>query len=162
MLTTRPITLKQANAFVSAHHRHHKPSRGCRFCVGVVDDEGTLRGVAIVSNTRARRLHGDGLNAEVVRVATDGARNACPKLLGACRRAWFALGGAALYTYTLPCEGGASLRGAGFVVDAEVAGGGEWSREHRRRPPTAQAGEVKVRWVASNQPPKSLVSPSMM
>ena len=29
-----PITLREANAFVLQHHRHHKPVRGCRFVVG--------------------------------------------------------------------------------------------------------------------------------
>ena len=42
-----PITLKQANAFVIQNHRHHSKVQGCKFCIGAVDDNGELRGVAI-------------------------------------------------------------------------------------------------------------------
>lgn len=31
MLRLVPVTLKQANAFVAAHHRHHKPVTGHKF-----------------------------------------------------------------------------------------------------------------------------------
>ena len=40
-----PITLKSANAFVAAHHRHAGPTRGHRFSVGL-DRGGELVGVA--------------------------------------------------------------------------------------------------------------------
>ena len=81
-LKIRPCGLREANAFVSAHHRHHKPARGCKFCVAVEDENGVLRGVVIVSRPVARMLD-DGRTAEVVRCATDGARNACSALYGA-------------------------------------------------------------------------------
>ena len=35
-LVVTPITLAEANAFVAAHHRHHKPVPGAKFCVGRV------------------------------------------------------------------------------------------------------------------------------
>lgn len=48
-----PLTLKDANAFVLALHRHHKPVVGHRFSVGCEAD-GRLVGVAIVGRPVAR------------------------------------------------------------------------------------------------------------
>jgi len=58
-------------------------------------------------------------------------------LYGASRRAARALGYARVITYTLPAEGGASLRAAGFRLEKEGAGGpaGWW---HNRPGRTAQ------------------------
>jgi hypothetical protein len=47
-LTVRPITLRAANAEVERLHRHHPAGRGCLFCLSVVDQDGAVRGVAIV------------------------------------------------------------------------------------------------------------------
>lgn len=116
-----PITLEQANDFVLKHHRHNKVLRGHKFAVGVADDTG-LRGVAILGNPSAPALQ-DGVLIEVRRLCTDGARNACSMLYGAARRAARAMGHAPVITYTLPSEGGASLRAAGFELDKVDAGG---------------------------------------
>jgi len=51
----RPITFKDASAFVNKHHRHHAASQGCKFCVGLyAGDE--LRGVAIAGRPVARKF----------------------------------------------------------------------------------------------------------
>ncbi len=42
-----PIGMKAANEYVAAHHRHHKPVRGCKFCVSVEDENGKCS-VAVV------------------------------------------------------------------------------------------------------------------
>lgn len=84
-LSLQPITLREANAFVEMHHRHHQPARGCIATVAVNDGE-RVRGVAIIGRPVARMLQ-DGYTAEVIRVATDGARNACSMLYGAGARA---------------------------------------------------------------------------
>ncbi len=99
-----PLPLDEANAFVAQHHRHHGRVVGHRFSVGVAE-AGQIRGVAIVGRPVARGLD-DGLTLEVTRVATDGAKDACSALYGACRRATFALGYRKLVTYTLASEGG--------------------------------------------------------
>lgn len=96
-LTVRPITLREANAFVEARHRHHRPARGCVFCVAVETDH--LCGVAIVGRPVARLLQ-DGVTAEVTRLCTDGSPNACSKLYGAAWRAARAIGYQRLVTYT--------------------------------------------------------------
>lgn len=137
-----PITLREANAFVAAHHRHHGPARGCIACVAVSEGE-TVRGVAIVGRPLARMLD-DGFTAEVVRVATDGAPNACSMLYGAAWRACRALGYRRLVTYTLASEGGGSLRASGWRCIGE-AGGGTWSRKGRPRVDTHPTQE-KLRW----------------
>lgn len=130
-LALRPTTIRAASAYVAQHHRHHKPPRGGRFAIAVVDEAGDVHGVAIVGRPVAR-AYDDGTTAEVVRVATDGAPNACSMLYGACWRAWKAMGGRRIVTYTLEAEAGTSLRAAGWR-DEGPAGGGSWSREDRQR-----------------------------
>lgn len=139
MLT--PITLREANAFVSQHHRHHKGARGCIACVAVSDAR--VRGVAIIGRPVSRMLD-DGWTAEVTRCCTDGARNAPSMLYGAAWRAVRALGYRRLITYILPEEGGASLRGAGFTC-LGVAGGGSWDRRERPRVDTHPT-QSKLKW----------------
>lgn len=116
-----PITLDAANEFVRRLHRHNGALPGCKFAVGV-EQSGQLVGVAIVGNPSAPKLQ-DGVLIEIRRVCTDGTRNACSKLYGAARRAARAMGHEPVITYTLPGEGGASLRAAGFVLDKDDAGG---------------------------------------
>lgn len=142
MLTITPITLREANAFVSTNHRHHRSVRGCIVCVAVSDGV-NVRGVAIVGRPVARMLQ-DGWTAEVTRCCTDGARNAPSMLLGAAWRAVRALGYLRLVTYTLPEEGGASLRAAGFRCLGE-AGGGTWNMPSRPRVDTHPL-QTKLRW----------------
>jgi hypothetical protein len=141
-LTLTPITQREANAYVAQHHRHHKPVTGAIVCVAVSEDE-TVRGVAIIGRPVARMLD-DGWTAEVVRCCTDGAHNACSMLYGAAWRAARALGYRRLVTYTLPQEGGASLRAAGWRCIGQ-AGGGSWSRKSRPRIDTAPT-QAKLRW----------------
>jgi hypothetical protein len=86
----------------------------------------------------------DGYTAEVTRLATDGTRNACSALYGAAWRAARAIGYRRMISYTLPEEGGASLRGAGWRLVGE-AGGGSWSRASRARVDTHPTG-TKLRW----------------
>ena len=146
-LTVVPISLAEANAFVEANHRHHKPVVGHKFSIAVSDGE-RIRGVAIIGRPVARRLD-DGWTLEVNRCCTDGARNACSALYGAAWRAAAALGFRRLITYTRPEEGGASLRGAGWKVLNERAGGGNWNVKSRPRIDTDELLQgQKVLWVA--------------
>lgn len=147
-LQVRPIGLREANAFVSAHHRHHRPSRGHKFSVSVADAQGRIRGVAIAGRPVARQLD-DGMHLEVLRVCTDGTPNACSMLYAAVRRSAKAMGYPAtqIITYTLESEGGASLRAAGWVQDG-YAGGGTWNRPSRSRCDSHPL-DRKVRWHAT-------------
>jgi hypothetical protein len=124
------IELKEANEFVAALHRHHKPVVGHKFSLGAIAD-GKLVGVAIVGRPVAR-MRDDGTTLEVTRLCTDGTRNACSFLYGASARAAFALGYRRIGTYILASEPGASLMGAGWRLMGE-RGGGSWSRGTRPR-----------------------------
>ena len=145
LLRIVPCTIQDAKSFVAQHHRHHRPPPSALFAVAVANDAGVV-GVAIVGRPVARMLQ-DGWTAEVVRVATDGTHNACSMLYGACWRAARALGWRKLITYTLPHEGGASLRASNWKCLGE-AGGGSWSRDSRPRV-DQHPTQVKLRWEAS-------------
>jgi len=124
------IKLAEANAFVSAHHRHHKPVVGHLFSIGAALGD-QLVGVAIVGRPVAR-MRDDGLTAEVTRLCTDGTRNACSFLYGASARAAFALGFRRIGTYILASENGATLNASGWRMIGETSGG-SWSRPSRGR-----------------------------
>lgn len=126
-----PVTMKAANEFVLSRHRHHGKVRGCKFCIGAADDNGALHGVAIVGRPVSRYLD-DGTTAEVTRLCTDGYRNACSFRYGACARIACQMGYAALLTYILETEDGASLRASGWT-DKGICGGGNWNVPGRPR-----------------------------
>ncbi|TNM37411.1 hypothetical protein FHP29_16395 [Nocardioides albidus] len=126
-----PVSLATANEFVRANHRHHQAVVGHKFSIGVTDDDGELRGVAIVGRPVARGRD-DGLTLEVTRVATDGVANGCSMLYAAAWRAVRAMGYERLGTYTLESESGASLRAAGWKVIHQVRGR-SWNAPSRPR-----------------------------
>jgi len=147
-LTITPIDFAEANAFVKNYHRHHRPMPGCKFSVAVSDETGKVRGVAMVGRPVARHFD-NGWTLEVNRVCTDGARNACSMLYGAAWRVGRGLGYRRLITYTLPEEGGASLRGAGWKLIGE-RGGGNWNVKTRPRIDTAhELRGQKLLWEAA-------------
>ncbi|HDZ38629.1 MAG TPA: hypothetical protein ENH62_10140 [Marinobacter sp.] len=129
-LRSVPLPLDEANAFVAQHHRHHKPVIGHKFSIGAALGE-KIVGIVIVGRP-VSRMRDDGATLEVTRLCTDGTKNACSFLYGAAARAAFALGFSRIGTYTLPEEGGASLRGAGWKLIGE-RGGGAWGRQDRPR-----------------------------
>lgn len=143
-MTIVPITIKDAARFIREHHRHHRPPTGGLFAVGVAN-ETLLIGVAVVARPVSRHAQ-DGSTAEVTRLATDGTKNACSALYGACWRAARALGYRRLITYTLTTEPGTSLRAAGWMLIGE-AGGGSWSRPSRPRD-DQHPTQPKLRWEA--------------
>jgi hypothetical protein len=125
-----PLTLEEANDFVSQHHRHHRPVVGHKFSIGAVAD-GRIVGVCIVGRP-VSRARDDGLTLEVTRLCSDGTRNACSFLYGAAARAAFALGHRRIGTYIRADETGATLRGAGWRFIAEVKGR-SWDTPSRPR-----------------------------
>ena len=128
MLTLIPMPLREANAFVAEHHRHHKPVTGHKFSMGCVRD-GLLVGVAIVGRPVSRYLD-DGRTVEVNRLCSTGEKNVCSFLYGAAARAAKALGYERIITYTLDTEPGTSLRAAGWTC-AGRAGGKRWTGKRR-------------------------------
>ncbi len=143
-LRVLPITYREACAFIERHHRHHPPARGQVFALAAAMGENIV-GVATAGRPVSRHLD-KGLTLEVTRVATDGTRNACSFLYGAMRRVGREMGYIRFVTYTLPEEGGASLRGSGWVLIGE-AGGGSWTRPSRPRV-DCHPTQFKLRWEA--------------
>ena len=143
-LSVRPITRKDAQAWIASTHRHLRAPVGDVVRVAVVDDAGAIRAVGTAGRPSARALD-DGLTLEVTRVASDGAPNACSLIYGALRRAGAALGYRRFFTYTLPEEGGASLRASGWTLDGQTRGG-EWDCPSRPRLPCMRP-DPKSRWV---------------
>lgn len=123
-----PISLKEANQFVSSHHRHHGPVAGHKFSIAASDGE-KIVGVVIVGRPVSRYLD-DGWTLEVTRLCTDGTRNACSMLYAAAWRAARAMGYKRLITYILESENGASLRAAGWRYVGQ-AGGSRWTGKRR-------------------------------
>jgi hypothetical protein len=142
-LTIVSCSISDASAYVDLHHRHHHAPVGAKFAVAVADEAGEVRGVALVGRSVSRMLQ-DGWTLEVVRVATDGARNACSALYAAAWRVTRALGYRRLVTYVLGTESGTSVKAAGWRCLGE-AGGGSWSRTERPRV-DRHPTQVKIRW----------------
>lgn len=143
MISLRPITLKAARLFIQRHHRHHRPPQGGLFAVAAADETGGVVAVAIIGRPVARRL-ADGYTAEVTRLASNGARNACSMLYAAAWRAARALGYRRMVTYTLLEETGTSVRAAGWQLVAKTKGG-SWHRPSRGRT-DKHSTERKHRW----------------
>lgn len=142
MLDIVPITLKEANAFVEQHHRHHKPTPGHKFSVAASDGE-RIVGVAIVGRPVSRYLD-DGWTLEVNRCCTDGTKNACSILYAAAWRASRAMGYKKLITYVLESEKGTSLKAAGWKCIGKC-GGLRWTG--KRRPEVdLYPAQMKIRW----------------
>ena len=128
MIRLVPTTLREANAFVKAHHRHHKPVTGHKFSIGCEQD-GRLVGVAIVGRPVSRYLD-DGLTLEVNRLCSTGKKNVCSMLYAAAARAAKAIGYRKVITYTLDSEPGTSLRAAGWTCMGR-AGGKRWTGKRK-------------------------------
>lgn len=142
------VSLRDANEFVEAVHRHHKPVVGHLFSLGAVLGD-TLVGVVIVGRP-VSRMRDDGVTAEVTRLCTDGTRNACSFLYGAAARAAFALGFTRIGTYILASEPGTSLKAADWQ-EVRRTSGGSWSRTNRPR--TDKAPSPRRRSLRSALPP---------
>lgn len=140
-----PLELSEANALVAQWHRHHKPSQGHRFSLGVMDGSGVLRGAAIIGRPVARLAGSPRDVLEVVRLVTDGTKNACSILYAAAARAGRAMGYLRIQTYILDDEPGTSLLAAGWTYEGE-AGGGQWKHTDGKPRRTDQPTGVKGRW----------------
>ncbi|WP_133964639.1 XF1762 family protein [Eubacterium limosum] len=137
----RPISLKQANEFVKNNHRHHGPTVGHKFSLGLYDN-GEFIGCAICGRPVSRHLD-NGVTCEINRLCTTGKKNACSMLYGACCRVAKEMGYKKIITYTLESENGSSLRASNFKYDG-IAGGKIWSGERNRDRGVPK--ELKKRW----------------
>jgi hypothetical protein len=144
----QPLTLADANAFVTEHHRHNKAVQGHKFSIGATVD-GQLVGVAITGRPVARKLD-DRMTVEVTRlcVLETAPKGCCSFLYRAAWRIAAAMGYQRLITYTTDQESGSSLRGAGFKEVARspawAEGKGWTTRSNREWQAVHAAG--KIRW----------------
>jgi hypothetical protein len=151
-----PLELVEANAAVSAWHRHHFPCQGHRFSLGVVDDGGVLRGAVIVGRPVARLVNQRSV-LEVTRLVTDGTRNACSVLYSAAARTGKSMGFEKIQTYILADEEtGVSLKASGWVCEG-IAGGGQWKHTDGKERRSDQPIGKKTRWVRVLNETKSFV-----
>jgi hypothetical protein len=148
-LTVIPLTFRQGAAFVSQHHRHNKPPRGCKFVLGVCDQAGNLRGVAMAGRPVARS-YDDGLTIEVNRTATDGCPNANSALYGAAWRVAQAMGYRRLITYTRADESGVSMRAVDAVRVRDLPARRGWAASsvalRALRDPIGDGGVDRTLW----------------
>lgn len=138
-----PISLREANEYVSNNHRHHKAVAGCKFCIALIDENSHIVGVAICGRP-VSRYYDDGLTLEINRLCTTGYKNACSRLYGACTRIAKEMGYKKVITYILESENGSSLKASNFICEG-IAGGKIWTGERKRD--NGVPRELKKRWV---------------
>ena len=153
----RPLSLREANTYVIAHHRHSKRVLCHKFSIGLEAD-GDLVGVAIVALPIARGL-ADGFTAEVRRVCTLGHPNACSILYSAARKTALAMGFTRIVTYIREDELGTSLKAAGWHPVQVDRRRNHW--DDHPRPASAQERVQRVRWEAGTtaDPPAPALAP---
>lgn len=151
-MEVKPITLREANAYVEAFYRHHGPTVGHKWSLAAYKD-GRLCGVAVVGRPTGRYLD-DGHTLEVTRLCTDGTRNACSVLYAACARRAKLEGYEKIVTFILQSEPGTSLKAAGWTLESAKAGKPKWNKQRyadkpvqlslfpKKEPPA----EYKQRW----------------
>jgi len=148
MLTVHPSSFRAVCDFVRRLHRHHKPPRGGKVFIAVKDGARVV-GVASLGRPSARAYDAERI-VEVTRTCTDGAVNANSKLYGAARQIAKAMGYEKIITYTEEGESGASLRAAGFVIEAELKPRGNWAQASKKlrhiRDETVRANIKRFRW----------------
>jgi hypothetical protein len=128
-------------------HRHHAPLPGgfAWYCLGAVSDQQVV--AAAICGRPTNRNNDDGQTVEVLRLASDGTRNACSFLYGAAARVAREMGAAEIVTYTLESESGSSLRAAGWNRDRDGIKSW-WTHAGTRTPAVTREhhAELKVRW----------------
>lgn len=150
MIRVAPVELRDLNAFVATHHRHHKAVQGHRFSLGAFKG-GRMVGACSVGRPVARMTDASTV-VEVTRLVTDGTKNACSALYAAAARAAREMGYQRIQTFILASEPGVTLRAAGWTLDGPSAGG-TWNRPSRDGRREDQPLEPKTRWSKTLNPP---------
>lgn len=144
-----PITLREAQGYITKHHRHCGPPKFHKFSVALkVEGEQDFVGVGVASTPKARAQM-DGETLEINRVCSDARyADVCSKLYALMIRAGRSMGYRRFISYTLPEESGTNLKAAGFHFDGmtqERACG--WSSSKRPRSTEKYPKGAKSRWV---------------
>jgi len=150
--TLIPLTLKEANEFVTTHHRHNKKCVGHKFSIGALYNN-KLVGVAIIGRPVSRHLD-EKYTVEILRVCIKdpSPKNACSFLYGRAWRIWQTMGGKKILTYTLASESGSSMKAVGWEKISETKpfkeGKGWTTRKNRVWQPVH--AQLKFRWEQTN------------
>jgi len=115
-----PLSLKEANEFVTKYHRHNKKCQGHKFSLGAIF-KNELVGVVIVGRPVSRRLD-DKLTLEINRncVLDNAPKGTCSFLYSKAIKVWQTMGGKKIITYTLNYESGSSLKAVNFKKEKIV------------------------------------------
>ena len=148
-LSIIPLTLREANEFVTKYHRHNKRCAGHKWSVGAIH-KGKLVGVIIVGRPVSRKLD-NRFTLEVNRncVLDDAPKGTCSFLYSKAIKIWQSMGGKKIITYTVASEGGASLRAVNFknVADTPAVPKHQkgWRTRDKREHQDVQL-ELRLRW----------------
>jgi hypothetical protein len=130
-----PLSLKEANEFVTKYHRHNKKCQGHKFSLGAIF-KNELVGVVIVGRPVSRRLD-NKLTLEISRncVLDNAPKGTCSFLYSKAIKVWQTMGGKKIITYTLDYESGSSLKAVNFkkekIVQVFKKNTGWTTRENR-------------------------------
>ena len=130
-----PLSLKEANKFVTKYHRHNKKCQGHKFSLGAIF-KNELVGVVIVGRPVSRRLD-NKLTLEISRncVLDNAPKGTCSFLYSKAIKVWQTMGGKKIITYTLDYESGSSLKAVNFkkekIVQVFKKNTGWTTRENR-------------------------------
>jgi hypothetical protein len=132
LLTSKPITIRQANEFIKQFHRHHRPTtrNSGRWAIAAINTNDEIVGVSIVGNPVSATMM-DGYTVEITRlcVREDAPKGTCSFLLSKCCTIWRTMGGKKVITYTLDSESGSSLKGAGWQLSGIVKPHRRWQNK---------------------------------
>ncbi|WP_433651598.1 XF1762 family protein [Micromonospora zamorensis] len=146
----RPISYRQACAYISAHREQLERPQGHAFSLGLINHAGNLIGVAMVGRPDARH-HDDGLTAEVTRLAYDGPRNACSVLLAAAWRVARRMGYRRMIAYTRSDKPAADLRAAGWKAITETPPTRGRNRLSRHHAPLSTGDANRTHWQVTTE-----------
>ena len=119
-LSIIPLSLKEANEFVTKYHRHNKKCAGHKFSIGAVY-KNEIVGVVIVGRPVARKLD-NRFTLEINRncVLDTAPKGTCSFLYSRAIKIWQTMGGKKIITYTLETESGSSLKAVNFNKETTV------------------------------------------
>lgn len=149
----RPIHIREADEFVTIHHRHNKAAGNGKFAIGCFIIMNITNGiwiycigVGIGGRPRSRHLD-NGLTFEIYRVCTIGHKNATSFIYSKMKKIAQLMGYLKIITYTLQTESGSSLKAIGAIVEKSVEHKKQWNDSGGvKRNHQAVTVQLKFRW----------------
>lgn len=130
-MVAEPMELKEAQAYINQHHRHHKAAHRDKFRIAA-REENNIVGVIQVGRPVSRILD-NGKTLEVLRLCSNGDKNVCSFLYSRAARIAKEMGYEKIITYILESEKGTSLKASGWHCEASFVGGSDWNVPSRPR-----------------------------